>query len=278
MKKILFFSLCMVIASQAFISCSKDETDLIDEYFKLKKERLSTISPNDLPQIAKIYSDAVTFSLGVCDADITLYISTDQNKLTATTNNMHHTWYNFESEHEQYTFTDLTPNTTYYYKVIVDRGYQQFDPTYNYWDEEIVLESPIQSFTTKPVTYTFDENYEPVINSISYAPDYNFNFSLEISGYDESKVEIVGDFYKDKPEIKIPITIYYSSTNSYPTYLLYSGYLPGSYSSKGQSAYISGSYIQFWDRDIILSSKTTYYFRAVINGISSEVKTYVYKP
>lgn len=96
-----------------------------------------------------------------------------------------------------------------------------------------------------------------------------------------------GSFYNhtlclrfDVIENQLPVKIYYSKANTWPTTLLYEGtltvYDTHYYGEKGivHSHWSLNLEYEYFDNSIYLDSGKTYYFRVEVNGISSEVKSY----
>ena len=265
MKKIMW---SVVLTSLVLVSCS-DDSDKIDEFYKLKKERLTSISPNEMPTVSNTYCDAIVFSPGINDYDTYLIINQDKDKVENASREDAFHWYSYYTDDKVY--SSLKSGTTYYYKVIIDRKYQMLEKGGEVQD--LFISSPVQSVKTKELLI---QGYKPEITSIWWRSTYS-GVGIDFTRDKEKEDAADGEFYTGK--VDYPIEIYCSTTNDvsqteanllYKTTLLanettsYHNWLFKSYDSE----------FTFYGYDNSLYTGTTYYFRVVVNGISSDVKSF----
>lgn len=270
MKKTLW---SLALLSLVLSSCS-DDSDKIDEYYRLKKERLMSISPNEMPTVSKVYCNAIVFSPGINDYYTSLIIDEDKEKVKNVnidySNSWNFLWSDGGYDKEEKVLQDLEPNTTYFYKVAIRRGYLYFEK--DSYGEDVTVYSPVQSVTTKDFVIP---GYKPIIIDIYYNTSGNW-FYVEFSRDREKEKSANGDFYSGK--INFPIEIYCSTSSDVAqtkANLLYETTIQASENTSSDWLYKSDDdHFTFYCKNTYLSTYTTYYFRVVVNGVSSDVKSF----
>lgn len=269
MKKTLW---SLALLSLVLSSCS-DDSDKIDEYYRLKKERLMSISPNEMPTVSKVYCDAIVFSPGINDYYTSLIIDEDKEKVKNVnidySNSWNFLWSDGGYDKEEKVLQDLEPNTTYFYKVAIRRGYRYFEK--DSYGEDVTVYSPVQSVTTKKYEIP---GYKPKITSISWYSTYS-GVTIDFSRDRGKENAANGEFYSGK--VNYPIEIYYSTTNDVAkteSNLLFRTMLLEKQNYNSNWLGGGDDYFYFSGRNNKIYSGTTYYFRVVVNGVSSDVKSF----